>query len=169
MMCRMPHITLIAHNIRSTYNMGSLFRTADGLGVKKIIISGYTPFPKIHNDTRLPHIAEKTTKAIHKTALGAEEIVPFEYVNDIDTWMRSADMPIIALEQSDQSVPLSEFSPPPRFALLLGEEVDGVTADLLSLCDAIVEIPMKGTKESFNVSVAAAIALYTLSTRLVVH
>ncbi len=74
----MPDIILIAHNIRSTHNVGSLFRTAEGFGVNKIILSGYSPYPKVQNDPRLPHIYEKLTDQIHKTALGAEEMVPFE-------------------------------------------------------------------------------------------
>ena len=73
----MPEIVVIAHNIRSTHNVGAIFRTSEGFGVSKIILSGYTPYPALANDPRLPHIARKLTSQIHKTALGAEEIVPF--------------------------------------------------------------------------------------------
>lgn len=163
----MPEIIVIAHNIRSTHNVGSIFRTAEGLGVKKIILSGYTPYPKIENDTRLPHIAEKLTAQIHKTALGAETIVPFSYYDSLDSWLceneDGENIPIVALEQAPDSVYLSEFAPPDIFALLLGEEVHGIEPHYLSYCQAIVEIPMRGKKESFNVSVAAGIALYQLS------
>lgn len=159
----MPKITLILHNIRSTHNVGSIFRTADGFGVEKIICSGYTPYPKIENDPRLPHISEKLTSQIHKTALGAEEMVPFEYYEDITEWFAENNLPIVALEQSSNSIRLDNYIPPEEFALLLGEEVHGIEKQYLSKTDTILEIPMKGKKESFNVSVAAAIALYQLS------
>ncbi|MBC7459376.1 TrmH family RNA methyltransferase, partial [Candidatus Saccharibacteria bacterium] len=74
----MSEIIIIAHNIRSTHNIGSIFRTAEGFGVVKIILSGYTAYPLIPNDPRLPHIAEKLNAQIHKTALDAEMLVPFE-------------------------------------------------------------------------------------------
>lgn len=159
----MPEITLVLHNIRSTHNVGSVFRTSEGFGVKKIICSGYTPYPKTSADQRLPHIAEKLTSQIHKTALGAEEMVPFEQVESIDEWLASNTLPLIALEQSPESIRLSHFDPPEKFVLLLGEEVHGIESQYLEKCDAILEIPMVGKKESFNVSVAAAIALYQLS------
>lgn len=159
----MPQITLIAHNIRSTHNVGAFFRTAEGFGVVKIILSGYTPYPNIQGDKRLPHIARKTTEQIHKTALGAENLVSFEQVDDLKSWLDQTSLPIIALEQSNSSIPIDSFSPPEKFGLLVGEEVHGIEEQLLSMSDKIVEIPMKGKKESFNVSVAAGIALYQLS------
>lgn len=159
----MPDITLLVHNIRSTYNVGAIFRTAEGFGVTKIVLSGYTPYPTVKNDPRLPHIAEKLTSQIHKTALGAETMVEFEYVEDIRTWLDTNSLPLLALEQAPNSVPFQEFVPPERFALLIGEEVHGIEPDLLARCDHILEIPMVGQKESFNVSVANGIALYVLS------
>lgn len=163
----MPEITLIAHNIRSTHNVGAIFRTAEGFGVHKIILSGYTPYPKVKNDTRLPHISEKITSQIHKTALGAETMVPFEYYEQLDTWLcendDTAKLPVYALEQAPDSVNLRSFQPASTFALLLGEEVHGIEQHYLSFCDEILEIPMNGQKESFNVSVATGIALYALS------
>lgn len=158
----MPEITLILHNIRSTYNVGSIFRTAEGFGVKEIVISGYTPYPKLTIDSRLPHIYEKLTDQIHKTALGAEQIVPFRYVVEPISWINQSELPLIGLEQAPDSTPLPEFRPPAKFALLLGEEVHGITPELLSRCDSIIEIPMSGQKESFNVSVATGITLYGL-------
>ncbi len=159
----MPRITLVLHNIRSTHNVGAIFRTAEGFGVKQIILSGYTPYPKLHlNDPRLPHISDKLTSQIHKTALGAESIVPFSYVEDIISWINKQTMPIIALEQAPNSITLPEFTPPDELALLLGEEVHGITPELLALCNQVIEIPMFGQKESFNVSVATGIALYGL-------
>lgn len=162
------HITLLIHNIRSTHNVGAIFRTAEGFGVKRIIITGYTPYPTLANDTRLPHEREKITAQIHKTALGAEMMVPFEYYESLDTWLRGNQdsvkpMPVYALEQAPDSTNLRDFVPPERFALLLGEEVHGIESHYLSYCSEILEIPMSGQKESFNVSVATGIALYALT------
>lgn len=160
----MPEIIVIAHNIRSTHNVGAIFRTAEGFGVKKIILSGYTPYPKTLNDTRLPHIAEKLTSQIHKTALGAEEIVDFEYVESPPLVELKGDgYRVIALEQAETSITLPDYHAPQKVALLLGEEVHGIEPELLALCEDIIEIPMVGKKESFNVSVATGIALYQLS------
>lgn len=164
----MPQITLLLHNIRSAHNVGSIFRSAEGFGVKKIICSGYTPYPKLHNDSRLPHIAHKLTAQIHKTALGAETMVPYTYYETLDAWLCENDagkkIPIYGLEQSPDSTSLRTFaSPSSDFALLLGEEVRGIESHYLCWCDKILEIPMNGCKESFNVSVAAGIALYALT------
>lgn len=168
-----PEITLILHNIRSTHNVGAIFRTAEGLGVKHIVISGYTPFPDLaiinQSDSRLPHLVEKITKQIHKTALGAEQMVPFRRYGTLEEWLeeneRTGNLPVIALEQAPDSTSLPDFIPPKAFALLLGEEVDGILAEHLARCAATVEIPMFGTKESFNVSVACGMALYQMICR----
>jgi 23S rRNA (guanosine2251-2'-O)-methyltransferase len=161
----MPDIIVIAHNIRSTHNVGAIFRTAEGFGISKIILSGYTPYPLLVKDGRLPHIAEKLTKQISKTALGAETIVPFEYAEypPLDE-LKSEGYRIVALEQDKTSIQLSEYKAPSKVALLLGEEVEGINSELLSQCEDIIEIPMVGKKESFNVSVATGIALYALTT-----
>ena len=162
-MTRMPELILIAHNIRSTHNVGALFRTAEGLGVHKIILSGYTPYPTLAHDSRLPHIHEKLTRQIHKTALGAELIVPYEYSETAPLQiLREQGYRIVGLEQSPDSILLQNYTPPQKLVLLLGEEVEGISDELLAQCDDIIEIPMKGTKESFNVSVAAGIALFEL-------
>lgn len=160
----MAEIIVIAHNIRSTHNIGSIFRSCDGFGVAKIIISGYTPYPTIDNDTRLPHFADKLTRQIHKTALGAETTVPFEYHSSppIDT-LKEAGFSIAGLEQDQRSVSLAHFTPPEKIALLLGNEIDGIYPELRDQCDTLLEIPMRGHKESFNVSVATGIALYQLT------
>lgn len=159
----MPAITLLLHNIRSTHNVGSIFRTADGFGVRKIILTGYTPYPVIDRDDRLPHLRDKIAKQIDKTALGATASVPFEYHDNLLTWLDSNTLPLVALEQSSRSVMLNKFSAPNEFVLVLGEEVNGIPPELLERCQHVVEIPMQGKKESFNVSVAAGIALYGLS------
>lgn len=179
----MPEIVLLAYNIRSTHNVGSIFRTAEGFGVQKIILTGYTPYPDLtlcagapncaygsapeSYDPRLPHIREKLTRQIHKTALGAEALVPFEYYDELDTWLAankdSDRLPVIALEQTDSSLSLRTFRAPKAFALLIGEEVNGIEKRYLESCDTALEIPMHGQKESFNVSVATGIALFHLS------
>lgn len=160
----MTELIVIAHNIRSTHNIGSIFRTCEGFGVSKIIISGYSPYPKIANDNRLPHIADKLTDQIRKTALGAEAMVSFEYkqIPDFDA-LKSEGFRIVGLEQSKRSILLKDYKKHKKIALVLGEEVNGIPQDLLEQCDDIVEIPMHGKKESFNVSVAAGIALYELT------
>lgn len=159
----MPEIIVIAHNIRSTHNVGAIFRTCEGFGVKKIIFSGYTPYPHIPSDSRLPHIAEKLTAQIHKTALGAETMVPFEYQETPEIrQLRVQGYSIVGLEQDEISVLLPNYAPPAKIALLLGEEVKGIGTELRNQCDDLIEIPMRGQKESFNVSVAAGIALYGL-------
>ena len=159
----MPEIVVIAHNIRSTHNVGAIFRTCEGFGVTKIIISGYTPYPTITGDPRLPHIANKITTQISKTALGAETMVPFECQEQPNlTALKASGYTIVALEQAPSAILLPSYNAPAKIALLLGEEVHGITGDLLQHCDAIIEIPMQGQKESFNVSVATGIALYGL-------
>lgn len=156
---------MIAHNIRSTHNVGSIFRTSEGFGVSRIILSGYTPYPRIDGDARLPHIANKLHDQIHKTALGAEEMVPFEYQESPNLQsLKEAGYRIVGLEQDERSVMLPDYQTPDKVVLLLGEEVEGLTPDLRNTCDDLVEIPMNGQKESFNVSVATGIALYKLFT-----
>lgn len=164
-MSNMPNIIVIAHNIRSTHNIGAIFRSCEGFGVSKIILSGYSPYPKLTVDSRLPHIAEKLTLQIHKTALGAETMVPFEYIETPDfTFLKNAGYRVVGLEQDKRSVMLNNYKKPDKIALLLGEEVHGLTDELLGNCDDLIEIPMVGKKESFNVSVATGIALYGLTT-----
>lgn len=161
----MSEIIVIAHNIRSTYNIGAIFRTCEGFGVSKIILSGYSPYPKLPNDPRLPHIESKLTSQIHKTALGAETMVPFEYQEkpDLDS-LKGQGFRIVGLEQDERSVPLDKYTAPAKITLLLGEEVKGITNELRDQCDDLIEIPMIGRKESFNVSVATGIALYAITT-----
>lgn len=162
-----PEIIVIAHNIRSTHNVGSIFRTCDGFGVKKLYLTGYTPYPKIDSDPRLPHIAEKLTHQIRKTALGAEKTIAFDYNEDlleIINALQARGYSVIGLEQDNKSILLTNYKPKQKIVLILGEEVNGIPKDILEKCDLLLEIPMKGRKESFNVSVAAGIALYALST-----
>ncbi len=157
----MRSIIVIAHNIRSTHNIGAIFRTCEGLGVDKLVLSGYSPYPKLPSDPRLPHIADKLMSQIHKSALGAEEMVPFSYTG-WPNWqqLHEQNYRIVGLEQQPHAIALPDYTPPERIALVLGEEVDGIAPEILSKCDEFVEIPMFGHKESYNVSVAAGIALY---------
>ena len=160
----MRNIIVIAHNIRSTYNVGSIFRTCEGFGVEKLILSGYTPYPLVKNDSRLPHITEKIARQIHKTALGAEQLISFAYHETLDLDHPDlAEYRLVALEQAPSSISLRDYQPPQNIALLIGEEVHGITSELLAQVSDIIEIPMRGQKESFNVSVATGIALYELS------
>lgn len=159
----MQQLVLIAHNLRSTHNVGSLLRTADGLGVHMVYLTGYTPYPKTDNDDRLPYIAEKLQRQIEKTALGAETTQKWQHVADVQDTLNDLHMQgyvIAALEQSAASIPLPDYIPPPKLALLVGREVEGVEPEILKLCDDILEIPMFGRKESFNVVQAAAMGLY---------
>lgn len=156
-------IILIAHNLRSTHNIGSIIRTADGLGVDRVICTGYTPYPKQPNDTRLPHLAAKITRQIDKTALGATNHLTVSHAPDIEETiksLRTEGYSIVAVEQGKNSIPLPEFTPPEKVALIVGREVEGIEPEILAATDVVVEIPMQGQKESYNVSVAAAIALY---------
>jgi len=159
----MRTIVVVAHDIRSTHNVGSLLRTCEGLGVDKVYFTGYTPYPTEPNDERLPHIAEKLTRQIHKTALEAETLVHWQHETDINSLLEHLQrdgFQLIALEQSPKSTPLPDYTPPEKIALLLGREVEGIEPELLALCDITLEIPMFGKKESFNVVQAAAMALY---------
>jgi 23S rRNA (guanosine2251-2'-O)-methyltransferase len=159
----MRDIILIGHNLRSCHNVGSLLRTAEGMGVSKVILSGYTPHPAHANDRRLPHESAKITNQIHKTALGAETMVKWDYHRDIlpviatlkkDGWI------VAAVEQAEDAKDLPSYYPPQKIVLLMGREVEGVEKEVLDACDIALEIPMFGKKESYNVVQAAAMALY---------
>jgi 23S rRNA (guanosine2251-2'-O)-methyltransferase len=149
---------VIAHNIRSLYNVGSIFRTADAFGVSKIFLTGYTGTPK------KPEHAAK----ISKVALGAETWIAWEKSPTAFALIRSLKkqypkISIIGLENNVKAKPLNKFKPKFPLALILGEERQGIQKPLIKLCDQIVEIPMLGKKESLNVSVAFGIAAYHLT------
>ncbi len=159
----MRDIILIAHNLRSCHNVGSLLRTAEGLGVSQVILSGYTPYPLHNNDRRLPHEALKITRQIHKTALGAETMLPNTHHADIFpviAKLKKNGYLIAAIEQADHAKALPNYHPPEKIVLLVGREVEGVEPEVLAACDMALEIPMFGRKESYNVVQAAAMALY---------
>ena len=158
-------IVLILHDVRSCHNVGSMLRTADGLGIDCVYLTGYTPYPKSINDARLPHIGKKIDRQIAKTSLGAEKTVHWEHSDDLYPvlkQLRQKGYLIIALEQTADFISLSSFHQPDKIALIVGNEVTGLDKNILKSADLCIEIPMKGKKESFNVAIAAAIALYHL-------
>lgn len=162
-------VILIAHNLRSCHNIGSLLRTAEGLGVHKVLLTGYTPYPMKDGDDRLPHLAQKIHKQIAKTALGAEETQSWEHYHNIEgviQKLKEEGCLVAAIEQAPNSISLPEFHSPDKIALLVGREVEGVEPEVLALCDKVLEIPMFGKKESFNVAQAAAMGLYHCSFNL---
>lgn len=162
----MRNIVLVVHNVRSAHNVGSLLRTADGLGIEQVYLTGYTPFPVMKNDPRLPHLVQKADRQIHKTALGAENLINWQHEPDIAKLVKdlvARGYSVAALEQTKKSINLSDFKPADRQVLIVGNEVGGLDKSVLEHCDQHVQIPMSGRKESFNVSIAAAIALYHLS------
>ncbi len=150
-------IYLALHDIRSTHNVGSIFRTADAAGVAKIYLCGYTPAP-IDRFGRI-------RRDIGKASLGAEKTVAWESVENIKTLMKKLKkekVNIIALEQSSKSIDYRKIKLGEKTLLILGSEVEGISKDILKMCDQIMEIPMKGEKESLNVSVATGIALFQI-------
>ncbi len=145
----LPPFVLVVPNIRSGHNVGAMFRTADGAGVDKIYLSGYSPRP--------PH------PQVDKVSLGAEKAVPWEYAAQpgrLLKKLKAAGYQIVALEQTPKSVSIYQWQPKFPLALVVGNEKTGVTKNLLRYCDLAVAIPMRGAKNSLNVSVAAGIALY---------
>lgn len=146
---------LILEDIRSAYNVGAIFRTADGAGVSKIFLVGYTPAPVDRFGRPQPEIK--------KTSLGASEEIAWEQradVVELIAELQREGFQIVAVEQTAKSIPLQKLMVPEKVAYIVGNEVDGVSEAALSLADTIVEIPMLGTKESLNVSVATGIVLY---------
>jgi 23S rRNA (guanosine2251-2'-O)-methyltransferase len=153
-------VSLILHNIRSTHNVGSIFRTADAAGVSKLYLTGYTPAP-------LDRFG-RSRKDIAKVALGAQVSVPWEHVPNIKILLKKLKkekIQIVALEQAENSIDYKTFTSKNSIALILGNEVGGIEKSILKLCDKVIEIPMSGKKESLNVSVAAGITLFRILDR----
>ncbi|MEY4602552.1 MAG: hypothetical protein RL292_493 [Candidatus Parcubacteria bacterium] len=150
-------VRVLLHNIRSTHNVGSIFRTADAAGVSHIYISGYTPSP-------LDQFNRKQ-KDIAKTALGAEDSVAWSKAGTMKTLiaqLKIEGFSVVALEQSKKSVDYKKVELGEKVLIVVGNEVKGMSPELLKLADVVAEIPMKGEKESLNVSVAFGIALFHL-------
>ncbi len=141
--------------------MGAIFRTADGAGVAKIYLSGYTPAPSSKEK-----IGEtRADKMIEKTALGAEKNIAWEKCDDLEVLLeklKKEKVKIVALEKIKMGTEIQKINPDFPMVLILGNEVDGVSENILQKCDAVISIPMRGRKESLNVSVAAGIAMYEL-------
>ena len=152
-------MTLILHNIRSVHNVGSIFRTADGAGVSRIILSGYTP-------TSLDRF-NLQRKDFAKVSLGAEKTIRWQHTKTLAgavKMLKKEKYFIAALEQDTNSISLFNFKAPKNkpLALILGNEVRGISKQSLKLADIILEIPMRGKKESLNVAVSAGIAMFAI-------
>ena len=146
-------IIVLLDNIRSAYNVGSIFRTADAFLIEAIFICGYTPAP--------------THRSVHKTALGAAETVDwmqFEKIEDAIHQLKENNYFVYAIEQAKQSISLHKFQSPlnKNIAVIFGNEVTGVQDSVMQICDGCIEIPQHGMKHSLNVSVAAGIVLWKL-------
>lgn len=148
-------LILVLDDIRSMHNVGSVLRSADAFGIEAVWMGGFTPTP--------PH------REIQKTALGAEESVNWRKSDNLQQdllGLKSAGYTLLAIEQTTDSVLLPAFQPPVGpMAVILGNEVTGVSDELLEVADAVLEIPQYGTKHSLNVAVAAGIVLYALARR----
>jgi len=145
-------VYVVLNSIRSSYNVGSIFRTSDGVMIEKLYLCGYTPHPP--------------KKEVLKTALGSQNSVKWEYAEnpvDVVKKLKEQGVKIIALEQTDKNIPYysltkSDFP----MCLIVGNEITGVSQELIDLCDASIEIPQYGIKQSLNVAVAYGIAVFEL-------
>lgn len=145
-------VFVLAHNIRSLHNVGSIFRTCDGAGVSRLYLTGHSGTPP--------------RKEITKSALGADESVPWEYHQDpvsVVQKLKAEGVQILALEKNAQSADIRKFTPKYPVCMIIGNEVEGVDSRLLELSDHVLHIPMRGKKESLNVSVAFGIGIYEIA------
>jgi 23S rRNA (guanosine2251-2'-O)-methyltransferase len=150
-------IYILLHDIRSVYNVGAIFRTADAVGVTKIYLTGYTPTPVDRFNQPRQDFA--------KCALGSEKTVVWEYVKSptaLITRLKKEGIQIISIEQNETSIDYKKVKPAQKTLVVLGNEVTGVSKSILKKSDIIAEIPMRGMKESLNVSVSAGIVLFRL-------
>ena len=148
---RLP-ISILVENIRSVHNVGSIFRSADGFGAEKIYLSGYTAHPPRED--------------LHKTALGAEDAVPWEYYeNPLDAAevIKKQGIPLILIEQTKQSKSIYEIDWEFPVCFIVGNEVSGVSEELSKMADIHAELPMRGVKQSLNVSVAVGVVGYEIA------
>ncbi len=148
-------IVVVLENVRSSNNIGSVFRTSDALLIEKIILCGISSTPP--------------DKEIHKTALDAEKSVNWEYFKETEDALlklRAAGYKIYAVEQVKNSISLNDFHPEGKIALIFGNEVRGVSQKIINICDGAVEIPQFGTKHSFNIAVSAGIVLWDLFSKI---
>lgn len=145
-------VVVVLNSIRSSYNVGSIFRTSDGAMIKKLYLCGYTPHPP--------------KKDVLKTALGSQDSVDWEFIEDpieVVTKLKKKGYTICALEQTDDNISYSEVTKSNLpLCLIVGNEISGVTQDLIDLCDISIEIPQFGIKQSLNVAVAYGVAIFEL-------
>lgn len=154
---KLHNVAVLLHNIRSVHNVGSIFRTADALGVSEMWLSGYTPMPldrfgRPRND-------------VAKVALGAEKTIPWHVADNpaafIRQWKKKGFL-VVAIEQASRAVDYKTVRIRGPVLFIVGNEVDGIEKNLLRLADVVAEIPMRGAKESLNVSVAFGVGLYRM-------
>lgn len=151
-------IAILLHNIRSSHNVGSLFRTADGAGVEWVYLSGYTPHPVDK--------FKRANKELTKTALGADTYIPWSATKSpmrIISDLKKDGWEVVGIEQDDSSHDYRSFSITKPTLFVLGNEVLGLSQQLKKACDVLVEIPMHGKKESLNVAVAGGVVLFGVS------
>ena len=150
-------IAVMLDNVRSAGNVGSFFRTCDAFAIREIILCGITASPP--------------SKEIHKTALGAEFTVPWKYFRDSGEaieYLKEGGYAIIAVEQAEAAVPLGEFDfrSGGKYAFVFGNEVDGVSQEIMDIADGAIEIPQAGTKHSLNVAVSGGAVLWEVFRQL---
>ncbi len=153
-----PEIALLLPDIRSAHNVGAIFRTADAAGAQKIYLSGYTPTPVDRFG--------RASREIGKTALGGELSIEWEYQEspaEIISKLKRDGWQIVGVEQDARAVNYRSFKAAGRTLIIMGNEVAGISKELRDRCDTILEIPMRGAKESLNVSVAAGIILFSVA------
>ena len=150
-------IRVVLHNIRSAHNVGSIFRTADALGVTHIYCSGYTPAP-------LDRFG-RPVKEIAKTALGAEKSIAWEVLKRPNATLgrlKKEGFTVVGIEQDKRAQDYKTYTPPEKIVILVGNEVRGLSLSLRDSCDVLLEIPMRGKKESLNVGVSFGISLFRI-------
>ena len=157
-------IIVVLDNLRSCHNVGSILRTANGFGCQSFVFIGTTPYPRTETDERLPHAISRQNKQIAKTALGAEADICGQHYAEVSAFLQNKEpnRPLICLEQTPQSQALSSYRPKGGIYLVFGGEIEGVSSQILEAAEEHLSIPMLGRKESFNVAITAAIALYQL-------
>ena len=157
-MAKNKDIRLVLDNIRSVHNVGSIFRTAETVGVTKIYCLGTTPVPVDRFNRKRKDFA--------KVSLGAEDLIVWKYFKFGQTFineLKKEGFKIVALEQAENSINYKKIKATDKFILIIGNEIGGISKSLLNLSDIVAEIPMKGEKESLNVSVATGVMLFQIS------
>ncbi|MEK7509858.1 MAG: RNA methyltransferase [Patescibacteria group bacterium] len=152
----MHTVAVLLHNVRSAHNVGSIFRTADAAGVERIFLTGYTPTPRDRFG--------RTNKELAKTALGAEQYLPWEYARTPKTFLKKLKKEgsrVVGVEQDVWAVNYRTYTATTPTVFIFGNEVRGLSRALRGACDVLIEIPMRGKKESLNVSVAAGVILFS--------